>query len=513
MSIVTDINLLRDAGRLDHPEVNAYLKLHPELPVLIGADCAVFHPASAKKQALMELRRFLWQKKLIESNQKFLPVLDPVFDSFVKETQRSGKAVDPTKGIARATDLLELAVTTEASDIHVEARREGATILFRVHGVMRVMAENIDFDEAQRLIQTYYVNSQYANTTFDPMSPCDGQFNFIDPNTDKAYIARLNCVPTAQRGLKLVTRLRNPLEVQDIAEAGYSTKQMQLIRNALACTEGMLLFCGPTNSGKSTSVTSLIASLPRSRCVVELADPIEAYLPNCTHVSLNSSGENSEDLAGLLIEATVRQDTDILVLGEIRSAQTASAAEKLAEQGKLVISTLHTGTVLGVYSRLTGLGMTSHLLSLPGFFRAAAAQRLIPTLCPACCRDEPPLAQREANRRLRGILKMSHADQLGEIRYHNPEGCGDCQHTGIISRTLVAEVMLVDDAVRAMFASGDLHRLRSYLVSEQGMESMHRHALDKVLTGILDPFHVEARIEPFSAHNIELPLRAVGTGQ
>ena len=510
MSIVTDITLLRDAGRLDHPEVNAYLKLHPELPVLIGADCAVFHPASAKKQALMELRRFLWQKKLIESNQKFLPVLDPVFDSFVKETQRSGKAVDPTKGIARATDLLELAVTTEASDIHVEARREGATILFRVHGVMRVMAENIDFDEAQRLIQTYYVNSQYANTTFDPMSPCDGQFNFIDPNTDKAYIARLNCVPTAQRGLKLVTRLRNPLEVQDIAEAGYSTKQMQLIRNALACTEGMLLFCGPTNSGKSTSVTSLISSLPRSRCVVELADPIEAYLPNCTHVSLNSSGENSEDLAGLLIEATVRQDTDILVLGEIRSAQTASAAEKLAEQGKLVISTLHTGTVLGVYSRLTGLGMSRHLLSLPGFFRAAAAQRLIPTLCPACCRDEPPLAQREVNQRLRGVLKLSHAEQLGAIRYHSPEGCEECQHTGIISRTLVAEVMLVDDEVRGMYASGDLHRLRKYLVSEQGMESMHRHALDKVLAGILDPFHVEARIEPFSAYNIELPLRAVG---
>ena len=514
MSIVTEINVLRDAGHLDSPTVTAYLAQHPGLPVLIGEDGTVYHRATAPQTPLMELRRFLWQKKLLSAGSSaFRPVLDTVFASYTKELDRAACPSDPNIGVAHATDLLELAVSSEASDIHIEARREGATILFRVHGVMRITAKNIDFDEAQRLIQTYYVNSQYANTTFDPMSPCDGQFNFIDPNTNKAYIARLNCVPTAQRGLKLVARLRNPLEVQDIAGAGYSSTQMRLIRDALACTEGMLLFCGPTNSGKSTSVTSLIASLPRSRCVVELADPIEAYLPNCTHVSLNSSGENSEDLAGLLIEATVRQDTDILVLGEIRSAQTASAAEKLAEQGKLVISTLHTGTVLGVYSRLTGLGMTRHLLSLPGFFRAAAAQRLIPTLCSACCRDEPPLAQREANRRLRGILKLSHADQIGAIRYHNPEGCEDCQHTGIISRTLVAEVMLVDDEVRGMFASGDLHHLRRYLVSEQGMESMHRHALDKVLTGTLDPFHVEARIEPFSVHNIELPLRAVESAQ
>ena len=509
MSITTDINILRSAGRLENPKVSSYLGKHPEVAVLIGEETQVFHAASAEKVPLFELRRFLWNNKIMKSGQNFIPVLDTVFESYMNERERSGQTEDPTSGIARATDLLELAVTSEASDIHVEARREGAIILFRVHGVMRTMAEDIDFEEAQRLIQTYYVNSQYGNTNFDPMSPCDGQFNFIDPNSEKDYIARLNCVPTAQRGLKMVARLRNPMEVQDIAEAGYSQAQMRMIRDTLGCTEGMLLFCGPTNSGKSTSVTSLIASLPRSRCVVELADPIEAYLPNCTHVSLNSSGENSEDLAGLLIEATVRQDTDILVLGEIRSPQTASAAEKLAEQGKLVISTLHTGTVLGVYSRLTGLGMTKHLLSLPGFFRAAAAQRLIPTLCPDCCRDEPPLSQREANIRLRGLLMMRNAEKLSSIRYHNPEGCEKCQLTGIISRTLVAEVMVVDDSVRAMFASGDLHELRKYLVSEQGMESMHRHALDKVLEGILDPFHVEARIEPFSAYNIELPLRAL----
>ncbi len=510
MSIVTEINVLRDAGRLDSVVADRYLAQHPELPALIAEDGTVYHRATAPQTPLMELRRFLWQQKLLpDSSAAFRPVLDTVFASYTKELSRNARPSDPAAGVARATDLLELAVSSEASDIHIEARREGTTILFRVHGVMRTMAEDIDFEEAQRLIQTYYVNSQYANTTFDPMAPCDGQFNFIDPNTNKAYIARLNCVPTAQRGLKLVVRLRNPLEVQDIGEAGYSPTQMRLIHNALGCTEGMLLFCGPTNSGKSTSVTSLVASLPRSRCVVELADPIEAYLPNCTHVSLNSSGDNSEDLAALLIEATVRQDTDILVLGEIRSAQTAAAAEKLAEQGKLVISTLHTGTVLGVYSRLTGLGMTSHLLSLPGFFRAAAAQRLVPTLCPVCRREQAPPAHREASKRLSGILSLCHAEQMAGIRYHNPEGCERCHYTGIIGRTLVAEVMVVDDRVRGMFASGDLHRLRHYLVHEQGMESMHRHALGKVLAGTLDPFQVEARIEPFSAQNIDLPLRSV----
>ena len=182
MSIVTDINELHDAGQLDSPEVTAYLAQHPDLPVLIDKDCTVYHPATAAQRPLMELRRFLWKRK---HKAKFQSVLDTVFDSYIKERSTAGKTVDPNFGVARATDLLELAVSTEASDIHFEARREGATILFRVHGVMRVMAENIGFEEAQRLIQTYYVNSQYANTTFDPMSPCDGQFNFIDPKTNK----------------------------------------------------------------------------------------------------------------------------------------------------------------------------------------------------------------------------------------------------------------------------------------------------------------------------------------
>ena len=360
-----------------------------------------------------------------------------------------------------------------------------------------------------------FANQEYAETDFSPNQVCDGQFEFPVPNPtgpgSLIYTARLNSTPTTL-GCKTVLRLRGEASAQiKIQHAGYTPTQLGIIERSIRLTEGLVLFCGPTNSGKSSSLTSIISSQPMSRCIIELADPIECVLDNVTPIDISPRGEGRQQMVNDIIEATVRQDTDILVLGEIRDP-TIGIAEKLAEQGKLVVSTLHTASVSGVYNRLTSMGCPSALLASPGFFRAAVAQRLAPLLCEKCSRPQPSPTDYAARGEdcvrvacLASAYSKTHrGGRPAQVRYRNPDGCPACRGSGVKGRTLVAEAMEVTEEVRAIYASGDLSDLRRHLIQDQGMESIHTHGLIKVASGALDPLDLEDRIEPIWPEKLRL---------
>ena len=498
-----------------HKSIQDYAARHPNFPFLISSNGDVYYPTNADRGDVANLKRFLLQQQLPISNpggRDWLTVFEDVFHSYM-DALRAEEARGESP-VQTPIELISTAIKLGASDIHYEARKGIARsrVRCRVHGEMRTMADGIGFDAAAQAIRTFFTGKELGRSGFSEHDSNDGSFDYR--HHDRIYNVRLNCIPSVE-GMKMVCRIRDPKAVHDITRSGYSRRQLSLIRRTMRLTEGMFLICGPTNSGKSTTVTSLLHDEPSTRIIIELADPVEAVLENVTHVNMAPRGEDAEDKRARLIEATVRQDTDILCLGEVRNKVTADAAEQLAEQGKLVISTLHTASVTGVHSRLEGIGMGMHLLATPSFFRAAVAQRLVPTLCPHCSTPLPTLKPHERHRigdhiRIRLIARHYQMHRPSRapstpvrLRYRATDGkCKKCSGTGILGRTLVAEAMEVDGMVREIYASGDTSGLREYLLGTQGMESIHEHALGKMMTGLIDPISTEDRIEPVTPMSV-----------
>lgn len=513
---LADIRALRVVEKTRKQEIVDFLSRHQSLKAFVSREGTIYYSSSAEgSRELSDLRRSVRSYGLIDpesmkngSSVKMIAVLPEVYETFLgaAEATEEDTAVDQSDGGAAA--IVYAAIRMDASDIHIEARAPLATILFRIDGVMRIYSDGISYEQAMRTIKTLFESHDFAKTDFEPHDACDAVFN-ID-HKGSTHMVRMSAIPTTQ-GSKLVARIRNPTEIIDVQDSGYSLNQLSIIRRAMRLTEGLVLFCGPTNSGKSTTVTSLLAKMSRARCVLELSDPVEAHLSNVSHVDLQPKGDDAEERADRLTEATVRQDPDVLVLGEIRNYKTVKAAEKLAEQGKLVISTLHVGTVVGIPKRLEGLGMEAHLLSLPNFFRAATAQKLISRLCKHCRLGGPIFGSKEEE--IETLVDLKRINWLGKLyakndakekgtelrettlRYHNPDGCDYCGNTGVKGRTLVAETMWVDERVREILQTGRFGDLREYLIRTQGMESIHEHALSKIILGEIDPLRLEDRIE------------------
>ncbi len=441
-------------------------------------------------------------------------VSSPVFQTVLQRTlegrdhrdlgYRSAAVVEGHKvGKLDGNSILQQAIERNASDIHIEARRERgfvSRIRLRIHGML-VDVSDITEEQAAKLIRSYFTGPSFGAGNMPSDGPGDGMFEYEHAPAGgerKMYTVRLNTLPLVHGGMKLVARLRSPTDVQNLDEAGYHESHLEVIREVSAYAQGIFLFVGPTNSGKSTSLNAVMSAIPEERCVLEMADPVEAYLPNCIHVPVPSNNERERDLAKLLMGATVRQDTDVLVLGEIRDEDTILSAGILAEQGKVVLSTLHTEGVVGIHARLVTLGMKEHLLTLPNFLRGGVAQKLIPVSCRHCSVPMRSL-KHLGDRRRRLVERLTGIHPSAEnMRFRNPDGCPRCLE-GFEGQTLVAEVMTVDAQIRKFYARGDFSTMDRYLIDECGMVTMRAHGFSKIVTGALDPEQVEIRTERITA--------------
>ena len=459
-------------------------------------------------------------------------VLGATFESYIAGRRKNARggakvtsnATDSLIGMddseeVEAHTILKRAVDKGASDVHLDVRRGECRLDFRVDGLLKRVTRGITFEEGMRLVRTYQTSPRFAGQEIDERGVSDGQFEF--EHKSELYSVRVNIVGTINNGVKLVARIRNPTEVRDIDSAGYLPDQSVIIQRAGRLNEGLALIVGPTNSGKSTTLTSIMAAQPRTRCVLEIADPVEAELDNVVHIEMISLGERErgEERVKRKIDSTTRQDTDLLVVGEIRDRKSAEAAERMAEQGKLVFSTLHTASVTQSIKRLITLGMTASMFGMSNFLRMVCAQKLIGTLCQHCCLERPaPLTKgtsdmevaiRSADHRRIMILGTALCNLKGgrmetglgmlpkkpKFRYVNETGCERCNE-GILGRTIAAEAMKTTEASCEAYEEGGIMALRKHLLgSSVGMVSLREHALAKVCQGFLDPFYAESRVE------------------
>lgn len=353
-----------------------------------------------------------------------------------KETAevRAGVQAGDESWAAKTVDtVLEGGIKSRASDIHLELQEQGRTavVRYRVDGVMRDVAA-LPGDRFPFVVSRIKV---LANLSLvERYSPQDGQIRV--KHLDRVVDARV-CVMPCVHGEKVVLRLLDTGRISyDLGLLGFEPDTLVKYRNMIAVPHGMVLVAGPTGSGKTTTLYASLGQLDRvSANVVTLEDPVEYLFPRVTQVQVNPKA-GLTFAAGL--RAIMRQDPDVVVVGEIRDLETAEIAVHAALTGHLVLSSIHAMNALSAVFRLLDMGVESYLVAAG--LRGVVAQRLVRTVCEECVARTPLLdAERAYLEKWREIV---------EEPVWRGAGCERCGSTGYYGRTGVFEVLEVDEPLR-----------------------------------------------------------------
>jgi len=377
--------------------------------------------------------------------------------------------------------LLQYAFDQRASDIHLEPRRESANIRFRIDGVLHLV------HQIPTPVMAAMVSRLKALGRMDVVErrrPQDGRIKTKSPNGREVEL-RLSTMPTTF-GEKLVLRIFDPdVLVKDLSQLGFSRHDRQRWQGMAARPHGIIIVTGPTGSGKTTTLYSTLKQLARPEhniCTIE--DPIELVDPqlNQMHVQHNIGLDFATGVRTLL-----RQDPDIVMVGEIRDAETAEAAIQAALTGHLVLSTLHTNDAPSSITRFLDLGIAPYLI------RAAllgiVAQRLVRTLCPHC--KQPAELSAEEWNALVTPYRLKRPAQAA-----NAEGCDECRHTGFMGRMGIFEIMVMTDSLRELVVAGADGAALRKLALKEGMRPLRVSGAQKVQCGLTTPTEVFSVVPP-----------------
>jgi len=384
-----------------------------------------------------------------------------------------GKLKDPDaqdQHIVNIVDwLLQYAFDQRASDIHLEPRRDKGKVRFRIDGILHLVYELPDN------VMTAMVSRLKILGRMDlaeKRRPQDGRIKTVAPNSKEVEL-RLSTMPTAF-GEKLVMRIFDPeVLLRNFTQLGLVDQDYIHWRAMTLRSHGIVLVTGPTGSGKTTTLYSTLKSLAEETVNVStIEDPIEMVV-DAFNQSQIQPAIDFDFAAG--IRTLMRQDPDIIMVGEIRDRETAEMAVQAALTGHLVLSTLHTNDAPSAISRLLDLGMPAHLLKAT--LNGVMAQRLLRTLCLSCRVEVAPDQQAWQE------LVQSHQLPMPS-RIYQPGGCLDCRNTGYSGRQGVYEIMpLSKPLIKTISATGDIQSLRDRAV-KIGMVPLRLAGAEKVIRGI-----------------------------
>ena len=375
------------------------------------------------------------------------------------------------QGIIQVVDWLwQYAFDQRASDIHLEPRREMGAIRFRIDGVLHTVYQ-VPLSVMQAM--TARIKLLGRMDVVERRRPLDGRIKTRNPSGDEVEM-RLSTMPTAF-GEKLVMRIFDPDNTVKSFEAlGFASSEIAQWEQMTSRPHGIILVTGPTGSGKTTTLYSTLKRLATDEvnvCTVE--DPIEMIEPafNQTQVQPAIDLGFAEGLRALM-----RQDPDIIMVGEIRDLETAEMAIQAALTGHLVFSTLHTNDAASAITRLTDLGVPPYLISAT--LIGVLAQRLVRTLCPHCKQPDEAL-QLDT---LADAIKPWRMSGKGQP--YKPVGCLDCRMTGFKGRVGLYELLPISEAVRgAMHPTVEMASVRRSAAKE-GLRPLRLSGVMKVAEGL-----------------------------
>lgn len=384
------------------------------------------------------------------------------------EKEREEAILGDAPGVKLANMILEQAVKQRASDVHLEPREDDLRVRYRIDGIMRdvmVVPRHLRGDVNSRI-------KIMANLDItERRRPQDGRLQLrLD---DLTVDVRISTLPTVY-GEKIVARIlhrtHNVLELEDF---GFAAQNFQRIQAMLRQSQGLILVTGPTGSGKTTTLYGFLNQLNSpEKNIITVEDPVEYRLEGINQVQVNPRVDLTFATG---LRTVLRQDPDIIMVGEIRDRETADIAVRSALTGHLVLSTLHTNSAVASVVRLLNMGIEPYLISSTVI--GVIAQRLVRTICPECKKSVPldnPVAVR---------FIQSLGIEPPEYVYQGT-GCPLCNDTGYRGRTVVEEVMLFTKDIRRAIDDGAHESELLEIAIRGGMETLPVNAVDKLVWGV-----------------------------
>jgi general secretion pathway protein E len=371
--------------------------------------------------------------------------------------------------IRLVNEIIHRALDLGASDIHIEPFEEGLQLRYRVDGVLQEFADspaaNLGPAIASRIKLLSHMNIA------EQRLPQDGRI--MTRVKGHELDLRVSTIPTVH-GESIVMRVLDRESIRlSLASMGFSEDTLERYRALLARPHGVLLVTGPTGSGKTTTLYASLASLDSERLkIITVEDPVEYQLAGVNQIQVQSQIELNFARA---LRAILRQDPDIIMIGEMRDTETAQIGVQSALTGHLVLSTLHTNTASSAITRLEDMGVERYLIT--SSVNGVLAQRLVRTLCSDC---KQPVEQSQ------GYLEQSglaHFMPAGQTTIFQAVGCDSCSHSGYSGRTGIHELFALDDEMHGVIMSGADATLLHAAARKQGMITLFEDGLRKVVAG------------------------------
>ena len=418
------------------------------------------------REIMLALDKYYGDSEAMKAAQEYAKEREGVAARNAEEDEAANQDINNSPIVLLVNSIIEQAARLRASDIHIEALESKVRVRYRIDGALYEKASY-----AVSLLPAIIARLKIVGgmDISEKRKPQDGRITLIIDRRE--YDIRVSILPTVF-GEKCVMRLAQKQDLtRDKSELGFSPDELKAFDHILQNPNGILLVTGPTGSGKSTTLYTALSELNREDVnIITVEDPVEANIDGINQVQTNVKAELTFASA---LRSILRQDPDIIMIGEIRDGETAGIAVQASITGHLVVSTLHTNSAAGTISRLEDMGIESYLLadSLIGII----AQRLVRRLCPSC-KKEHMLTDEEK--------ELMEIPKYKEVKVYEPCGCEACEKTGYKGRIGIYEIMTVTPKLKSMIARNvSADELKEAAMAE-GMHTLRQSAAIKVLEGV-----------------------------
>lgn len=423
----------------------------------------------------------------LETKGGALDIANEEIQDLLKEVQnaedikKSIEIVIAQKKSYRISRILEIilagAISINASDVHIEPEEKHVRLRYRLDGVLQDILE-LDHQTFALLLSRIKLISNLKLNVKEKAQ--DGRFT-IKINETEIEI-RTSLLPGSY-GESVVMRVLNPNSISvPLEELGINHKLLELLLYELQKPNGMILNTGPTGSGKTTTLYAFLKKIHTPGIkIITIENPIEYHLPGVVQTQTDDEGGYTF-LEGL--RSALRQDPDVIMVGEIRDDETAEIAVNAALTGHLVFSTLHTNNAAGTFPRLIDLGVNAKVLT--SAINIAMAQRLVRKICPDC-KKQIELTEKDkkiVNDTITNIKDKSYIEKIESFDTYEGKGCEKCNFTGYRGRTGIYEAILTDEKIESIVKENPSEREIAKAAENQGLLTMKQDGIIKVLQGI-----------------------------